>query len=474
MKIANKGVASVAAPLGEGGSSANPNMVLLAVGLAQFMAPLMLTSVGVALPSLGAELGASAVQLGLIEQLYVISLAIGMLTFGRWGDIIGQRRVFLPGLILFTLLTFSLGFTQSLTMIMFQRFFQGIGACMMLSGSLALVVKVFPPELRGRKIGVVSAFTYAGLSAGPVLGGYITQHFGWRYVFLMFVPLGVLATVICLMGMGNMEPNSKNDRMDWRGSVIYGVSVALIMLGASHAKSMPWGLMSIVLGLAGFVVFFKVQARTEHPLLHVNLLTKNRFFTLSCLAALGNYAATFGITFMMSLYLQYIKGLSPSDAGTLLIVQPILQIVISTAAGWLSDRHDPSKMATIGMLMSLVGLLATAFTLGMDTPLWLLISELCLIGSGFGVFVVPNSSAIMGSVGQHQLGLASGMIAAMRTLGMAVSMTSITLIFSIFLGELVVNAETASTFLLSMRVGLIVSAVLSSLGIFLSFLRTRK
>ena len=179
----------------------SPAMVLITVCIAQFMAPFMLTAVGVALPTLGRDLGATAMQLGLIEQLYVVSLAMGMLAFGRYGDIIGQRRVLLPGLAIFTALTCSLGFTQSVHMVMLQRFFQGLGACMVLSGSLALVAAAYPPELRGRKIGIVSACTYAGLSLGPVIGGYVTGHFGWRHVFLMAVPIGLIATLMCLWGM---------------------------------------------------------------------------------------------------------------------------------------------------------------------------------------------------------------------------------------------------------------------------------
>ena len=166
----------------------SPGMVLVTVCIAQFMAPFMLTSVGVALPSLGSEMNASAMQLGLVEQLYVLSIAMAMLTFGRFGDIVGQNKVFLTGLVFFTTLTFSLSFTRSIEMVMFQRFFQGIGGAMLLSGSMAIVASVYPPEVRARKIGIVSACTYAGLSSGPVIGGYVTAHLGPRFVFAMAVP----------------------------------------------------------------------------------------------------------------------------------------------------------------------------------------------------------------------------------------------------------------------------------------------
>ncbi|MDK2956731.1 MAG: hypothetical protein PWQ57_2227 [Desulfovibrionales bacterium] len=446
-------------------------LVLISVSIAQFMAPLMLSSVGVALPSLGRDLHATAMQLGLVEQLYVVSLAMGMLAFGRYGDIVGQIKVFVPGLAVFTVFSCSLGLAQSVEMIMVQRFCQGIGACMMLSGSFALVAMAFPQEVRGRMIGIVSAFTYAGLSSGPVIGGYITDHFGWRHVFLLSAPLGLLAIVCGLAGARGAKPAAAQDKMDWRGAAFYAVSVALVMLGAAHAKQLLVGPPMILVGVAGLALFLKLQGKTEFPLLDVRLLKNNKYFTFSSLAAMGNYAATFGVTFLMSLYLQYVKGMSPHEAGMLLIVQPAMQIIVAPISGRLADKFRPGILATAGMLASFVGLMAAALTVGADTPLALLVSELAVIGVGFGVFISPNSTAIMGSVSRQQFGLASGMIATMRTLGMAVSMTTITLIISFMMGEATVTARTLPFFLHSMRLALAVSAVFSCVGVLLSLRR---
>jgi EmrB/QacA subfamily drug resistance transporter len=457
-----------------GHKAGSPAMVLATVCIAQFMVPLMLTAVGVALPSLGRELGASAVQLGLVEQLYVLSVAMVVLTFGRLGDIVGQRKVFLPGLIVFTALTWSLGYTQSVTMIMIQRFCQGVGAAMMLSGSLALVAAAYPPHLRGRKIGLVSAFTYAGLSTGPVIGGYLTSHVGWRSIFSMAVPLGLAAIALCVIGMRETPRNASGERMDWPGSLAYGGSVGLIMLGAAHAKEVPVGPAMIGTGLVGLILFLRLERRSASPLLDVRMLTRNRFFTLSCLAAMGNYAATFGITFLMSLYLQYIKGLSPRGAGFVLLLQPLLQMIASPVAGRLTDRIEPARLATAGMLASCIGLLLAAATIAPGTPLWLVGGELVLIGAGFGMFITPNSTAIMGSVSPRQFGVASGMIGSMRTLGMAVSMTTVTLVFSMLMGGAAITPATLPAFLTSMRVGLSAFAVFSCLGVLLSLGRGRR
>jgi len=193
----------------------SPGAVLLTVCVAQFMVPLMLTAVGVALPSIGREFNASAQQLGLVEQLYILSPAISMLTFGRLGDLVGRVKIFITGLVLFTVLTASLGFVESIDMLLIQRFFQGMGASMLLSGSMALVASAFPVEIRGRKVGIVSAFTYSGLSSGPVLGGFITSHLGWRYVFWLVVPFGVAACLLCVLRLRDDVRFARRETIDW-------------------------------------------------------------------------------------------------------------------------------------------------------------------------------------------------------------------------------------------------------------------
>lgn len=448
-------------------------MILLTVCLAQFMAPFMLTAIGVALPSLGRELGASAVQIGLVEQTYVLSLAMVMLTFGRLGDIVGQRIMFLIGLIAFTSLTLVIGFATSIGMIIGLRFFQGLGAATMLSGSMALVAAAYPPEQRARKIGLVSACTYVGLSAGPVIGGYITQHFGWRHIFFAPVPIGIAAVFICLFGMQEMEKNALGERMDWLGSAVYALAIGCIMTGAAHAQA-SFGVPLLLAGVVGLGLFLLLESRCASPLLDVRLLSGNRYFTLSSLAALGNYAATFGVVFFMSLFLQYAKGLSARQAGFILLLQPLMQVVTSPLAGRLAECIDIAKLATAGMLMSGIGLLLAALTLGPQTPLWLVALELMLIGAGFGIFITPNTTAIMDSVERRQYGVASGMIGAMRTLGMATSLTTITLVFSLFMGDQAVTDANLPLFLLSMKTALVAFSFFSCLGVILSFSRGRR
>lgn len=451
----------------------SPGAVLATVCVAQFMVPLMLTAVGVALPSIGKDFNASAVQLGLVEQLYTLSLAMSMLAFGRLGDLVGRVRVFFTGLVLFTVMTTSLGFVESMPMLLVQRFFQGIGASILLSGSMALVASAYPAAVRGRKIGIVSAFTYSGLSSGPVLGGFITSHMGWRYIFLMVVPFGISACFLCLTRMRSEWKVGGNERMDWRGSLIYAFGTALVMLGASHMGD-GFGVWIILAGLLLLVFFGLYETRVQNPLLDISMLLTNRFFTLSCFAAMGSYAATFGVTFFMSLYLQYAMGLSPRTAGFVLLLQPLMQMTISPMVGRLADRTAPVRLANIGIAAICLALLGIAASVGMHAPLPLLAAELILIGIGFGVFITPNTVTIMGSVEVQQYGIASGMIGTMRTLGMVTSMTTITLVFSLLMGGQPVTNATLPSFISSMQIGLSAFAVFSCVGVLLSLGRGRQ
>jgi EmrB/QacA subfamily drug resistance transporter len=446
-------------------SQVSPRAVLATVCLAQFMVPLMFTSVGVALPSMGRELGASAMQLSLVEQAYALALAMAMLTFGRMGDVFGRRRVFLGGLSLFSALTLALSLAQNIWLLIFLRWAQGVGAAMLLSGSLALVASVFPPEVRGQKIGVVSALTYTGLTAGPLLGGFLTTALGWRSVFWTVVPLGLLAVFLCLTRMRGEWKEAHGESMDWTGSLVYSASLALFTFGAAHLADgvEGWGL--TLAGSLGFAFFVRRESRTTHPLLDVSLLRSNRFFTLSCLAAMGMYAATFGYTFFMSLALQYSHDLTPLEAGLVLLIQPLMQVVVSPAIGRMTDRGSPARLANIGMVVNCAGLLLAVFFAGPQAHLGLIALDLAIVGLGTGIFVTPNSTAIMASVDRRQFGVASGMIGTVRTLGLVISMTTASLVLSLFLGSQTVTAETLPGFLASMRTCLAIYGVLSVCGL---------
>lgn len=437
---------------------------LFVVCVAHFLMPFMMSAVGVSLPVMGRDLDASAMQLGLVETTYVLSASIFLLAMGRLGDIYGRRRIFQYGLVLFTIIGGLLSQAWSIEAVIGLRFLQGMGGSMVMATTMAIVVSVFPPEERGRALGIAVASVYAGISCGPFFGGMLVTAFGWRSIFYLSVPLGTIAYLVSLAKFKGEWADAKGEPFDWQGSLIYAVSVLLVILGASNLDRGLWAWGLVVCSAVGILLFLRYESRISHPVLNVDLLLGNRVFALSNLAALFNYAATFGVTFFLSLYLQYVKGMSPQQAGSILIVQPIMQAVLSPLCGRLADRYPAEQVATAGMGLCVWGL-AMASSLKADSSLTMVIATLACLGIGFALFSSPNVSVIMGSVPPRYLGVASGLSSSMRTLGMMSSMTIITIVFSILMGGNPVTAETQMAFLASMRTALLIFCGLCAVGI---------
>ncbi len=446
---------------------------LFAVCTAHFLMPFMMSAVGVALPAIGREFGASALQLGLVETTYVLSASIFLLAMGRLGDIHGRRRIFQSGIVVFTIAGGLLSQAWSIESVIALRFLQGMGGSMVMATTIAIVVSVFPPEERGKALGIAVASVYAGISCGPFIGGALVTSFGWRTIFYLSVPLGLVVFAITAAKLRGEWAESRGEPFDWPGSLVYAASILLLISGASNLHRGPWAWVLAAGGLCGIAFFLALQARTPYPLLDVVLLRRNRVFALSNLAALLNYAATFGVTFFLSLYLQYIKGMSAREAGALLIIQPIVQTLLSPLCGRLADRYPAERVATAGMALCAAGL-GVAATFTGETSLSLVVVTLGFLGTGFALFSSPNTSVIMGSVEPRHLGVASGLSASMRTLGMMTSMTIITVIFSVLMAGHAVTPETHPAFLKSMQTALLVFCGLCGLGILFSMARLRK
>ncbi len=438
--------------------------ILFAVCMAHFLMPFMMSAVGVALPDMGREFSASAMQLGLVETSYVLSASIFLLAMGRFGDIHGRRKIFQWGILAFTTVGGLISQVGSIEMLIGLRFLQGLGGAMVMATTFAIVVAVFPANERGKALGIAVASVYAGISCGPFFGGMLVAAFGWRAIFYLVIPLGLLTWLITRLKMHQEWAEAAGEPFDWRGLLVYGPSILLLLLGASNLSKGWWAWGLLLASNLGIGLFFWLESRTEYPLLNVELLRNNRVFALSNLAALFNYAATFGVTFFLSLYLQYVKGMGPHQAGTVLIVQPLVQALFSPFCGRLSDRVPAGLIATGGMTLCAVGL-AVAATLSADSSLLKVVLLLLLLGAGFALFSSPNVNIIMSSVEPRYLGIASGLNSSVRTLGMMTSMVIITLIFSYLMQGQPVTLETQADFLASMRLALLVFSGLCVIGI---------
>lgn len=447
--------------------------LLFAVCLAHFMMPFMVSAVGVALPALGRDLDASAQQLGLVETTYALAAAVFLLSMGRLGDIYGRKRIFVYGLLVFSLFGGLISLSPNVEWVIVLRFFQGIGGAMVMATTVAMVVAAFPVAERGRALGIVVASVYAGISCGPLAGGFLVEHFGWRSLFYMVLPLGLLTYVLVRSKIRQEWAEARGEPFDFSGALIYAVAVLLLFSGVVNVNRGLWAWVMIGLGNVGLAGFLMLEARLQFPILNMTLLTRNRVFAFSNLAAMFNYAATFGITFFMSLYLQFVQGFGPQQAGAVLIISPVVQTILSPACGRLADRIPAALVATTGMLFCAVAL-ALASTLDASSSMILVYALLVALGSGFALFSSPNISTIMGSVPTHYLGVASGMNASMRTFGMLSSMMIVTLVFTYVMPGVAVSAQTIDAFLRSMHISLLVYSGLCVVGIGCSLVRLKQ
>jgi EmrB/QacA subfamily drug resistance transporter len=453
-------------PVGNGTSK---GLVLLVTTTAAFIFPFMASAVNIALPTLGKELSLDAITLGWIATAYLLSSATFLVPFGRIADIYGRKKIFTCGIVIFTLSSVFAGIANSAIMLISCRVFQGFGGAMLAGTSVALLTTVFPANERGKVLGINVAATYIGLSLGPVLGGVLTQRLGWRSIFFLSALLGLVVIGIVLWKLKGEWTGAKGEKFDFVGSVIYVLGLVALVYGFTLLPALS-GAWFIIGGIIGLSAFTRWEMRTRSPVLDISLFRNSKAFTLSNVAALINYSATFAIAFLMSLYLQYLKGFSPESAGLILVAMPAMQAIFSPLAGRLSDRIEPRLIASVGMALTTVGLVIFIF-LSAETPLGLIIGNLLLIGFGFALFSSPNTNAVMSSAPKTAYGVASATLATMRQVGMVLSMGIAMLMFTLYIGRVQITPEYYPLFQQSMKTAFIIFAVLCFGGIFASLAR---
>ena len=445
--------------------------VLTVTAFASFLTPFMGSSVNLALPSIGEEFSLNAVTLNWIVSSYMLTTSMLLLPAGRAGDIIGRRKMFMAGMVIFTLSMILLSFTPGIRWLIGARILQGIGGAMMFGTNMAIITSVFPPGERGRAMGINVTAVYAGLASGPFLGGILTRYLGWRSIFAFLVPMGIISLILIHSRMKKEWAEAKGESFDWTGAVIYGLAMAALIFGFSKLPSLQ-GWVITGAGLILMPLFVLREQRAVHPLFDITLISRNRVFAFSSLAALIHYAATSAIGFFLSLYLQYIKDLGPRDAGFVLMSWPVTMALISPLAGKLSDHHNPGVLASIGMAISAVGLVMLCF-LTPQTSVAFIVAVLLIMGAGFSLFSSPNSNAIMSSVEKRQLGNASGMLGTMRNVGQTFSMAIALMLLALYMGNEKINPGNYLQLMNSMKVGFIVFSILCFAGIFASLARNK-
>ena len=451
--------------------TANRRVTLLVTTMASFLVPYMGSSINIALPSIGREFSMDAISLSWVAASFILAAAMSLLPLGRIADLYGRRRIFAWGILTYVVSSLLSGVSPSAGALIFSRVLQGVGGAMIFSTALAILTSVFPAGERGRVLGINVASVYLGLSLGPFLGGFLTQHFGWRGIFFANVPLGLIMIALVSLKLKGEWTGAREERFDLAGSIIYSLALAAIMYGLSLLPGSS-GAWIILVGALGLLAFLKWEGKVENPVLDINLFKRSTVFTFSNLAALINYSATFAVGFLLSLYLQYVKGLGPQHAGLILVFQPLVQAIFSPLAGRLSDRIEPRIVASLGMALTVVGLIL--FTLlTPDTSMGFIIATQILLGLGFAFFSSPNTNAIMSSVDKRLFGVASAVLGTMRLTGQMLSMGIVMMVFAGKMGKEPIASGNSLLFLGSAREAFLIFACLCLAGTFASLARGR-
>jgi EmrB/QacA subfamily drug resistance transporter len=461
---------------GERGKTANQatnnvskNAVLIIAGMSSFLTPFTSSSVNIALPSIDREILLNAVALSWVATAYLLAAAALLVPFGRIADIYGRKRIFLFGIIIDAIASILCATSHSGVWLIAFRALQGLGGAMIFGTGVAILTSVFPVQERGRALGINVAAVYTGLSVGPLVGGSLTEHLGWRSIFFLNSFLGMIVIIAVLWKLKGEWAGSRGEKFDYIGSIIYCLTLVAIIYGFSEIPALL-GAWLILAGILGLFIFIRWEMRSQHPVLNISFFRENIIFRYSNLAALINYSATYAVAFLLSLYLQYIKGFTPEHAGLILMAQPVVMVICSPIAGSLSDRLEPRIVASAGMALTTVGLVLLIF-LGGNTALAFVLVSLVVLGLGFGFFSSPNTNAVMSSVDKRFYGVASGMLGTMRLTGQMFSMAVSLLLFAIYIGKAQITPENYPSFLTSMKIAFIISAALCFAGIFASIAR---
>lgn len=445
------------------------NLVLVLVMITSFITPFIGASINLALPKISEDFGLNAVGMSWVAMSYLLSSAVFLVPMGKLADIVGRKRIFFWGNIILVVSSFFCAISPTGAFLITFRVIQGLGSSMVFATGIALVTSVFPPSERGKAIGLNVTAVYVGLSTAPIIGGFMISLFDWHSLFYVPILIGLPAAIATRISIRTEWAEDKNESFDYLGTLIYIPSMSIFMYGFSQLPNLlAVGFTAI--GFVGLLLFIRIELKMESPVFNINLFKTNKLFAFANLAALINYATTFAVTFVLSLYLQYIKGLSPRDAGMILVIQPLIMAVVASWSGKQSDKVDPRILASSGMAISAIGLLMLT-PINQETSTVYLLSTLGVLGLGFGLFSSPNTNSIMGAVEKKYLGLASGTVGTMRLTGQMISMGIAALILHLYVGKAVINSTNHKQFIWAISSTFLVFAVMSVLGIWASLKR---
>ena len=411
---------------------------LISICVATFLMPMSMSAVNVALPAIAAELQADAVLVSWIPTMNLLGAIALQLPAGRIADMVGRKKIFLSGVLLFALSSLAVVWTTHIGWLLLMRLLQGIGGAMVFGTGMAIVSQVFAQHGRGMALGLNSTSVYLGLTCGPPIGGWLTEWWSWHAVFVAPLPLTVLCAVLVAIHVRETE-RQRDQKLDGVGSLLFIAASSLFFIGLSELPKLSGGLLAVtgLLLLAGFIY---QQEHSAYPLIRPRRMVQNLTFFRSIQASFLMYAANYPLQFLLSLYLQYIRGLSPAEAGQLMLLQALMMAVLAPLAGRLSDRLEPRIPATLGCVLFATGFLILAL-LDQDSGLTQVVIALLVMGTGFGLFSSPNNNGALSVVPHDKLSIASSLLNISRTLGNMLGMAVVVFLFNLLIGNAQLTPE---------------------------------
>jgi EmrB/QacA subfamily drug resistance transporter len=446
----------------------NKWLVLIAIGIGTLMSALDGSVVNTILPVLEQTFLSSIAGIEWVVTIYLLVLSGLLLSFGRLGDLQGHKKVYVAGFTIFIIGSALCGLANSVVVLVMFRGLQAFGAAMLQANSPAILTSSFPGRQRGQALGLQATMTYLGLTIGPSLGGWLADRFSWRAVFYINVPIGILALLLSLRFITADKPARATERFDFAGALVFLVGLIALLLGLNQGHSLGWTSAPIILLLiaafASLSIFIVLEMRTKNPMLDFHLF-KNRVFTTSAVGAVLNYIGVYSIIFLLPFYLIQGLGMNTARAGLILTAMPVIMAITAPLSGSISDRIGTRLPATLGMVMLTAGLLLLS-SLRADTSIPGITLRLAVAGFGIGTFISPNTSALMGNAPSHRQGIASGIQATARNMGMVLGVGLAGAVFATVLGT---GSSLSNAMIFpALRASFLTAAFVAGVGIFIT------
>ena len=442
------------------------NLLLFICTVLSFFTVFAVNAVTIVIPSIATEFHMSNIVQNWVTIIFLLVVAVLSVPAGQISGKYGLKKVTIISVVLFIIISIANVLVTSQEQFLACRLILGIALSFINVTSMAMIVNAFPPEERGKALGINITGVYVGLSLSPVIGGILNYNLGWRSVVLFGVPFLFVILALLLTRIDDEWSSFKNLPLDLKGSFAYGIGMVLFMYGFTILNT-QLGVILTVLGVMILLIFAWIELKQVHPVFDIRFF-KNHKFLCANFASLCAYLATYAVTTILNYHLQYIKGFDSQTAGMILLVAPLCQVILAPLAGRLSDRFVPQILAAIGMALGTLSLILFSF-LDSTTSIEFLFVAMILYGIGFGLFSPPNTNVIMGSVPPKDTSVASAAVATMRTVGQAMSMGILTLVFAFVMGDVPIIQQYYPLLIQSCQITCIVCVVLCIASVFASF-----